>query len=195
MVGCIGWDMGNVAICKEQCATNQQINSITNFKEGFNPYYVYYWLTQQKKYLFSIASVTRTPILSKSAFEEVEIPVPDKEEQDKVVNVLLPIDRKIANNNRISETLISAAFSTYLYMFYKRGTNGVLGDLIVEKAKSTIQVGDAKDAKGAYPFFTSGASVLEWDDFVSDGRNCYLNTGGVADVKYYSGKAAYYSLR
>ena len=25
MVGCIGWDMGNVAICHRKCATNQQI--------------------------------------------------------------------------------------------------------------------------------------------------------------------------
>ena len=26
LVGCIGWDMGNVALVKGKCATNQQIN-------------------------------------------------------------------------------------------------------------------------------------------------------------------------
>ena len=62
LVGCIGWDMGNVAICCEKCATNQQINSITDFKSEYNPYYIYYWLLRKKDYLFSIASVTRTPI-------------------------------------------------------------------------------------------------------------------------------------
>ena len=30
LVGCIGWDMGNVSMCFERCATNQQINSITD---------------------------------------------------------------------------------------------------------------------------------------------------------------------
>lgn len=44
MVGCIGWDMGNVAICHRKCATNQQINSITDFNPKYNPFYTYYWL-------------------------------------------------------------------------------------------------------------------------------------------------------
>ena len=76
LVGCIGWDMGNVSMCFEKCATNQQINSITKIKNSYNPYYLYYWLSTKKDYLFSIASVTRTPILSKGTFEEVLIPIP-----------------------------------------------------------------------------------------------------------------------
>lgn len=48
LVGCIGWDMGNVAMCFDKCATNQQINSITDIKNEYNPYYVYYWLKGKK---------------------------------------------------------------------------------------------------------------------------------------------------
>ena len=33
LVGCIGWDMGNVAIVEGKCVTNQQINSITNIHD------------------------------------------------------------------------------------------------------------------------------------------------------------------
>ena len=84
MVGCIGWDMGNVALCTETCATNQQINSVTDIKSGYNPLYLYYWLRTKKDYLFSIASVTRTPILSKSTFEEILVPMPRKDRQDAV---------------------------------------------------------------------------------------------------------------
>lgn len=105
LVGCIGWDMGNVAMCNEKCATNQQINSITEIKEEYNPYYVYYWLCGKKEYLFSIASVTRTPILSKSVFEEVLVPLPEKKQQDNVVNILLRIDKKIALNEQINDNL------------------------------------------------------------------------------------------
>ena len=105
LVGCIGWDMGNVAICHEKCVTNQQINSITHFKQGYNPYYVYYWLLTKKDYLFSIASVTRTPILSKSTFQDIIIPIPDKQQQDRITDVLFKIDKKIQCNKRINDNL------------------------------------------------------------------------------------------
>ena len=35
VVGCIGWDMGNVALVQKKCITNQQINSITNIENDF----------------------------------------------------------------------------------------------------------------------------------------------------------------
>ena len=44
LVGCIGWDMGNVGYTEKKCATNQQINSIKNFKDFSNPLYTYFWL-------------------------------------------------------------------------------------------------------------------------------------------------------
>ncbi|UKI23783.1 MAG: hypothetical protein L6V88_05230 [Anaerotruncus sp.] len=32
---------------------------------------------------------------------------------------------------------------------------------------------------------------MKWNEPFVDGRNCFLNTGGNADVKFYVGKAAY----
>ena len=117
LVGCIGWDMGNVAIVDAKCATNQQINSITSFCKGVSPYYVYYWLKGKKDYLFRIANVTRTPILSKGDFEDIDIPLPDKTVQDSVANVLVNIDRKIENNTDICDTLESIVKLIYEYWF------------------------------------------------------------------------------
>ena len=117
MVGCIGWDMGNVAICHKKCATNQQINSITDFNPKYNPFYTYYWLLTKKDYLFTIASVTRTPILSKSTFEEIVIPMPDRSIQDNVVGILKPIDDMIENNKRICSELEAMAKVLYDYWF------------------------------------------------------------------------------
>ena len=115
MVGCIGWDMGNVALCTETCATNQQINSVTDIKSGYNPLYLYYWLRTKKDYLFSIASVTRTPILSKSTFEEILVPMPRKDRQDAVAHVLSAIDKKI--NNGINDNLQQQLKLMYDYWF------------------------------------------------------------------------------
>lgn len=118
LVGCIGWDMGNIGLCHEYCATNQQINSITKFKEEIcNPYYVYYWLLTKKSYLFSLASITRTPILSKSVFENIEIPLPQKREQDKIVSLLKSVDDKIELNKKIISELESMAKTLYDYWF------------------------------------------------------------------------------
>lgn len=105
LVGCIGWDIGNVAMCFEKCATNQQINSITKIRDCFNPYYLYYWLSTKKDFLFSIASVTRTPILSKGVFEEIEIPNTDRLEQDIISKMLLLLDQKIEYNAAINDNL------------------------------------------------------------------------------------------
>lgn len=191
LVGCIGWDMGNVAMCFEKCATNQQINSITDIKSKYNPYYIYYWLKGKKDYLFSIASVTRTPILSKSVFEEVVIPFPEKDKQDSIAKTLLKIDEKILLNNRINDNLAAMAYDIYMHSFFSKKPNAKLKDILVEADKSSVQVGEAKQSTGEYPFFTSGSAILKWDTPFIDGRNCFLNTGGNADAKFYVGEAAY----
>lgn len=117
LVGCIGSDMGNVAITTEKCATNQQINAITNFKPGINPFYVYYWLLPKKKYLRQIAGCTTTPILPKTTFEEIEITIPEIHHQNKIVDILSSIDNKIELNNRIIAELEAMAKTIYDYWF------------------------------------------------------------------------------
>ena len=65
-----------------------------------------------------------------------------------------------------------------------------LGAIIVDKAKSTIKVSDAANF-GEFPFFTSGDSILLHDRKIIEGENLYLATGGVANIKYFDGEAAY----
>ena len=83
------------------------------------------------------------------------------------------------------------AYDTYMRSFFSKSPNGKLGDILIENEKSKVQVGEAKDSDGDYPFFTSGEAILHWKNNFVDGRNCFLNTGGNADVKFYVGKAAY----
>lgn len=117
LVGCIGSDMGNVAIVEGRCATNQQINAITNFNDSINPFYVYYNLSGRKKYFRQLAGATTTPILPKSVFDEIDVLVPEKTVQDKIVATLKNIDDKISNNNAISAELETMAKTLYDYWF------------------------------------------------------------------------------
>ena len=83
------------------------------------------------------------------------------------------------------------AYDIYMHNFLGKKANGNLKDVLIELPKSPVQVGEAKTSQGTYPFFTSGANILKWDTPFTEGRNCFLNTGGNADVKFYVGKAAY----
>jgi len=65
-----------------------------------------------------------------------------------------------------------------------------LGNLIKERRKSPLKVSDAANF-GEYPFFTSGEAVLQHTNKLLDGENIFLATGGVANIKYYEGDAAY----
>ena len=117
LVGCIGSDMGNVAYSNITCATNQQINSITQFKKGVDPLYVYYLLSTMKPYFQKIAGSTTTPILPKSVFEEIEIHLPDIKYQKDVVSILYALDHKIELNKQINDNLEAMAKQLYDYWF------------------------------------------------------------------------------
>ena len=65
-----------------------------------------------------------------------------------------------------------------------------VGDVIVENPKSKLKVRDSI-SDGMYPFYTSGVSINSFDDFLCDGNNLFVATGGKASFQYYEGKAAY----
>lgn len=65
-----------------------------------------------------------------------------------------------------------------------------LGDTFQELPKSKFQVQHA-DNFGIYPFYTSGDKVLTHSEFNVDNDLIFLATGGKANVKFNSGKAAY----
>ncbi|ARU18911.1 restriction endonuclease subunit S [Ligilactobacillus salivarius] len=142
------------------------------------------------------------------------------ENMDKVGGYLQSIDSKISNNNAIAQQLEAMAKTIYDYWFLQfefpneegkpyRSSGGRmiwneelqqeipegwtstrLKDIIVENPKSKIKVSDVKN-DGEIPFFTSGADILSTNESIVSGLNCYLNTGGNADMKYYYGEASY----
>ena len=127
VVDCIGSDMGNVAIIKNKCLTNQQINAITNINcNDYNIKYIYYVLSTMKQYFHLIGTNGSTmPILNKTMFENVEIEVPEKEIQDKIANILSKLDDKIKLNNEINNNLLEIIDNLYKNEFidiqeYKR---------------------------------------------------------------------------
>lgn len=165
---------------------------------GFNAYkdissekFMYYVFDYIRKAIQNAATGSAQDNINIEYLTSLDFKVPDKNIQDKIVSVLLAIDKKILLNKQVNDNLQHMAYAKYMHMFFGKKPNAKLGDIIIENPKSTIQVGDAKDIDGKIPFFTSGDAILRWPDTLVSGRNCYLNTGGNAGVKFYVGNAAY----
>lgn len=124
-------------------------------------------------------------------FNFINIYLPEYNTQTKIGDLLFSIERKIEQNKKINDNLLAMAQDIYMHCFFKKSSNGKLNDILLEANKSKVQVGYAKNCSGQYPFFTSGASILTLNEYFVDGRYCFLNTGGNADVKFYVGKSAY----
>ncbi|WP_207667150.1 restriction endonuclease subunit S [Lachnoanaerobaculum gingivalis] len=73
------------------------------------PYYIYYVLTQQAitEHLQAIAeqSVSAYPAIKPSDVENLELLLPDRKTQEKIVDILSSIDKKIEQNNDINNNL------------------------------------------------------------------------------------------
>lgn len=157
------------------------------------PEFISFFLNREetRKWLVTHAVGTNMPNLNTDILSDVPIAYPLLEEQRKIVQVLNSLDKKIALNSAVNDNLSAMAYDIYMHTFFSKKPNAKLKDILTEAEKSAIQVGEAKTSNGEYPFFTSGATILKWNEPFIDGRNCFLNTGGNADVKFYVGKAAY----
>jgi type I restriction enzyme, S subunit len=82
LVSCIG-NLGKVAIAGKPLATNQQINSLIPSKQ-IDSEYLYYACSAKRNELSKLAAITIVPIVNKSAFSEIEIPLPPIEEQRQI---------------------------------------------------------------------------------------------------------------
>ncbi|MEJ8602355.1 restriction endonuclease subunit S [Helicobacter pylori] len=108
-----------------------------------------------------------------------------------IAKVFNSIQNKIENNHKINELLHTLAYKIYEYYFKYKPKNAKLEQIIIENPKSNIMVKNAQKTQDKYPFFTSGDNILSYPKAIIDGRNCFLNTGGNAGIKFYVGKASY----
>jgi len=128
LVTCIG-SIGKIAISTAEIAiTNQQINSII-CNNQVNNYFVYFLMIANEKTLKEKASKTTLPIINKTNFLSIELPMPRLPEQKKIAVVLFKIQQAIEAQEKILTNLQELKKSTMEYLF----THGTKG----EKTKQT----------------------------------------------------------
>lgn len=103
----VGANVGKVFRCphlpyKMSLAPN---SIMVKFKENDNFYY--YWLRSNagQYMLHSIVTGSAQPKFNKTNFRDMLVPVPPKEQQDRIVSILKPLDDKIEQNKKINKNL------------------------------------------------------------------------------------------
>ncbi len=215
LVGCIG-DVGIVRMCFDKCATNQQINSITDIKDFCNPYYLYYYLSNKKELFKNIALSTVVPIIPKTIFQEIEVLLPNIETQQKIAHTLSVLDQKIENNHKINELLhkiLELLYEQYFVRFdfldennkpyqtsggkmkFSKELNRLIPNDFEVKTLgelTQLKVGN-KNAnhssnQGKYPFFTCSNNPLRCETYQFEGKHIIISGNGNFYVTHYDGK-------
>ena len=115
MCVCIGSSIGKVGMTlKHDSATNQQINSII-CNEKHDPDFVYYLMSYFAKYWRGFATFGPVPILSKGAFEAIDIVVPaTKVEEAEIAQCFTALDAKSEVHMRRKD-MLTDLFRTLLH--------------------------------------------------------------------------------
>ncbi len=114
LVSCIGY-IGKVGVVDcETAVTNQQINAIIP-DEDIDNWFLAYALMLETHILESRARMTTVPILHKSNFERVPIPLPPLPEQREIARILQAVDRKIQAEEK-RKAALETLFKTTLHL-------------------------------------------------------------------------------
>lgn len=126
------------------------------YKENINPKYIYYFLTKKDitAYLQKIAedSVSTYPAIKPSDIKNLEILLPNRNNQDKIEQILSSLDSKIEINNKIISNLESQAQAIFKSWFVDfepfQDGNFVESELgIIPEGWEVKELGEVADCK------------------------------------------------
>jgi type I restriction enzyme S subunit len=111
--------MGKVTINKNECLTNQQINSLIVNESIYDYNYLYYQFINNYDILrLNAKGSTSLPNLNKKNFENIKLRVHNNLNiQKQIAKVLSDLDAKIEVNNQINAKLEAMAKTLYEYWF------------------------------------------------------------------------------
>lgn len=124
LVTCIGATIGKTGLARVDCTTNQQINAVTAHESGVLAEYVFCAVCSPsgQEAIRSNASSTTLPILNKSKFAGLTIPLPPLAEQHRIVaeadrrlslirGAEAQVNANLARAKRLRQSILQAAFA------------------------------------------------------------------------------------
>ena len=164
------------------------------------PDYIYYVLTQKEvtEHLQSIAeqSVSAYPSIKPLDIENLEILLPDRKTQEKIVAILSSIDKKIKQNNEINNNLEQQAMAIFKSWFvdFEPFNRKVPNNWVKYKLSDFLPVitgkknANVSSSIGIYPFFSCSQDITWTDEYSFEGNAILVAGNGDFNVKFYNGK-------
>lgn len=110
--------------------------------------YYYFCLEETKQFVRNIAVGATMPSINTKLLGEVEIALPDLNNQKRIAAVLSSLDDKIENNQKLNDNLEQQAFTIFNNMFPNVSTgNNLIGDLITPQRGKNLLSKDAIPGK------------------------------------------------
>ena len=123
LVCCIGATIGKVGIAKVPVVTNQQINSLIFNEKDVEPKYGYYFCSSLTELLRHKSTSTTMPIINKTSFSEIAIPLPHLADQRKIAEILDAADALRQKDRQLINHYTALSQSLFLDMFGDPVTN------------------------------------------------------------------------
>lgn len=128
LICCIG-SLGKIGMAGCSLVTNQQINSIEFDSKRVFPRYGFYACKTLKRKLETIAPATTVPIVNKSKFGQLVIPLPPLPEQRRIAAILDQADALRAKRREALAQLDKLTQSIFIEMFGEISLNTALGNI------------------------------------------------------------------
>ena len=94
--------------------SNKQLR-VTLDLNKVNQHYAYYWFSSKliNKYIKQLNTGSTIPLINLTILKGLPIPLPSKDLQDKIANIIINIDKKIETNERINKNLDNLLMSIF----------------------------------------------------------------------------------
>lgn len=179
-------DIGNQKIVSglHTIHARNKTDLIVNGFKGF-----YFQSSAMKQQIFKIANGSKIYGISSSAFNELKMFIPEKQEQKKIIDLMIKIEERIQTQSKIIKDLKIQKAKIRQTEILNVSTNRIL----VLNQLCNIKTGkkDANQMKsnGTYKFFTCSREDYYIDTYSFEGDSLIISGNGeIGLIKYYSGK-------
>lgn len=185
--------IGKLGIIKDYMCGNRAVINIKPNLSKVNLMYLYYSIKMKLPYIKELARGSVQKNLYIFMLDKVKIFLPSLEEQQKMINVLEKIDKKIELNNEINNNLYELS-----HQLLKNYLETVDADEI--KISELLNVFTGKknanetSVDGKYKFFSCAPESLLSDTYIHDGAAIIIAGNGVytGRTRFYEGKFELY---
>ena len=173
---------------------NQRVGKVLVDEEKADKFYIHYLLSTDsvRNQLEYRASGTRQRNISPEDVYDVEVFVPDLEEQRRIGKLLYALEQRVYNNNCINDNLQQELCLIYEHIMSQAKKGLILGTHAIASKLSEITTGreDANfaDTNGKYKFFTCSSETLKCNHYAFNSSSILIAGNGEFNVKHFSGK-------